>query len=309
MARKFSKDDFINKAISIHGDKYTYDNSVYLNNKKPITVSCKIHGDFSIIAGNFLRGSCCPTCSKNSGNEKKKKNTDWFISKSMERHGDKYDYSKSLYVGALNNIKIVCKIHGEFLQRPGSHISGVGCPKCGNLNQAKKRKRNTDLVVKKFKSVHKDIYDYTESVFISKDKKIKIICKIHGEFWQFAHNHISNKNGCPKCKASIGEKNVREILRIKDFVFLEQKTYNDCKNKNKLRFDFCVEKNGKEFLIEFDGPQHFEPVSFFGGKEGFELIKKRDSIKNKFCEENNIPLLRLSKDDDLEKRIMEFLCE
>ena len=46
-------------------------------------------------------------------------------------------------------------------------------------------------------------------------------------------------------------------------------------------------------LIEFDGEQHFEPVEYFGGEEKFLIQKERDKRKNKYCEENNIPLLRI----------------
>ena len=63
-----------------------------------------------------------------------KKNTEEFIKEAREKHGDKYDYSKVDYVNNSTKICIICPQHGEFWQRPNSHLSGHGCPKC-NRNQ------------------------------------------------------------------------------------------------------------------------------------------------------------------------------
>ena len=64
----------------------------------------------------------------------------------------------------------------------------------------------------------------------------------------------------------------------------------------KLRFDFAIlDKYDNIFaVIEFDGAQHYKPVDFFGGVENFEKTKKRDSIKNKYCLDNNIEMIRIS---------------
>jgi hypothetical protein len=53
-----------------------------------------------------------------------------FIQKAAEVHGDRYDYSRFIYVKSNVKGKIVCKVHGEFWQVPSSHLQGSGCPKC-----------------------------------------------------------------------------------------------------------------------------------------------------------------------------------
>ena len=93
---------------------------------------------------------------------------------------------------------------------------------------------------------------------------------------------------------SFGENYVKTILESMNIEFQPQYTFDDCKNVYVLRFDFGIIHNGKLLgLIEYDGKQHFEPVEFFGGEEGFKKIQKRDEIKNTYCQTHDIPLLRL----------------
>ena len=61
-----------------------------------------------------------------------------------------------------------------------------------------------------------------------------------------------------------------------------------------MRFDFGILHNDQLLgLIEYDGKQHFEPIDFFGGEDGFRKTQERDKIKNAYCKSHNIPLLRL----------------
>lgn len=64
-----------------------------------------------------------------NSNKGKKGTTQEFIRKSKLIHGNKYDYSKTIYEGVKNKVKITCDIHGTFEQRPDKHLSGSGCKK------------------------------------------------------------------------------------------------------------------------------------------------------------------------------------
>ena len=90
--------------------------------------------------------------------------------------------------------------------------------------------------------------------------------------------------------------------------YVRQHKFIGCKFKNKLPFDFYLPKHN--ICIEYDGRQHFIPVSHFGGEESFEIRKKCDIIKNEFCEKNNIKLFRISYKemitDDLIKGIISY---
>ena len=92
-----------------------------------------------------------------------------------------------------------------------------------------------------------------------------------------------------------------------------EKKDNDCcyKNKGKLRFDFYIKNNDIDYLIEVNGIQHYKPIDFFGGIDGFEYQKKRDEIKRNFCKKNKITLLEISyleiKDNSYKQKIFNFI--
>lgn len=120
-----------------------------------------------------------------------------------------------------------------------------------------------------------------------------------------ANNHTTS---CGCQIQSSGEKIIKHILEKNHIEFIPQYSFDDCKYKYKLKFDFAIFKNGKVFLlVEFDGKQHFEPIKFFGGEENFAETKIRDSIKNEYCVKNNIPLLRINyttSKEEIENQIM-----
>lgn len=97
-------------------------------------------------------------------------------------------------------------------------------------------------------------------------------------------------SSCGCLKSSQGEYKIGKILSENNIPFIKEKTFDGCADKIKLRFDFYVDNS---YLIEFDGRQHFESIEEWGGQASLEATQKRDSIKNKFCKDNNIPLIRI----------------
>ena len=109
---------------------------------------------------------------------------------------------------------------------------------------------------------------------------------------------------------SFGESYIQSLLEIMDCQFESQYTFDDCKYINVLRFDFAIFKSDKLIgLIEYDGKQHFEPINYFGGEDGFAKTKKRDEIKNTYCKSHDIPLLRIPyilSTDEMKEKIYEY---
>jgi hypothetical protein len=125
-----SVEDFISKARKIHGDKYDYSKVEYVNNETMICIVCPEHGEFWQKPIDHLRGSECQKCSRINGSLKQRLNTEKFIEKAREVHGNKYDYSMTRYITAKEKVCIICPKHGEFWQEANSHIKGCGCPVC-----------------------------------------------------------------------------------------------------------------------------------------------------------------------------------
>jgi hypothetical protein len=124
--------NFIVNAKKIHKDKYNYDLVEYNGCKNKVKIKCNKHNiTFFQTPDLHLRGSGCTLCGKETVSIKNNYDTETFINKSLLIHKNKYDYSLVKYVKARLKVKILCKEHGIFEQTADSHLSGVGCKKCG----------------------------------------------------------------------------------------------------------------------------------------------------------------------------------
>ena len=155
--------------------------------------------------------------------------SDW-VTKARIVHGDKYDYSKVVYLGNKSKIIIVCPEHGEFLQTPSHHTNrGHGCPKCGKLSMALKQSISTESFISKAKLVHNGIYDYSLVNYVNSKTKVDIICPVHGKFNQAPNNHLSG-GGCEKCgEARTGlskRSNTHEFVRKAKKLHIAPYQYN-----------------------------------------------------------------------------------
>ena len=128
--KKLTTEDFIEKAKEVHGNKYDYSKVNYKNISTKITIVCPIHGEFEQAPCKHLSGSGCPKCGIISRVSSSRSNTEDFIKKAKEVHGDWYDYDKVDYITATTKVIIRCPTHGEFEQKPSNHLQGQGCPIC-----------------------------------------------------------------------------------------------------------------------------------------------------------------------------------
>lgn len=124
----------------------------------------------------------------------RKRSTAEFIIEARKVHGDKYDYSKTVYEGSLKKVCITCPKHGDFLQIAGGHLRGAGCPQCHNLSI----RSNKDMFIAKCREVYGDLYDYSKVEYVHNKEKVCVICPKHGEFWVTPNNHMRGSR-CPAC--------------------------------------------------------------------------------------------------------------
>ena len=124
-----------------------------------------------------------------------KKNTLQFIAKSIETHGERYDYSKAKYVSAHQKVTIVCPVHGEFEQRAQDHVMGKGCAFCSS-----RKKKTSKSFISQAKKIHGDKYKYSNVEYINARTKVTITCPAHGDFEQMPSSHLSGA-GCATCAA------------------------------------------------------------------------------------------------------------
>jgi very-short-patch-repair endonuclease len=293
---------FIERAKKVHGNKYIYDKVNYVNAHTKVIITCREHGDFEQLADAHIRGTGCKKCYL-INNKNKTLTTKEFIKRARQIHGLKYDYFKTNYIDHDTKVIITCGEHGDFKQTPTSHLMGCGCQKCGKINNFINLKHTTKDFIKKAKLVHNNKYDYSKTEYPSNNKsKTIIICPEHGEFLQSPVSHIFNKSGCPICKESKGEKIIHKILLENNISHIRQAKFSDCKGKkNNLPFDFYLPQYN--LIIEFDGKQHREPTGFGSGDPitTFNEIQFNDAIKNRYCCNNGIRLIRIQNKNEINK--------
>ena len=207
-------------------------------------------------------------------------------------------FKQSLYKTTINFKKKLEK-NGD------SFIEFIGLTSDGNLIAKIKTFDGGEINIdvsqyNSFNKSRKNTYKYCEekgykilSPYISADKnKILIDFNCGHESHWIKTPVLKRGVGCPICKESKGEKTIREYLEKNNIEFKQEYKFKNCKYKKELPFDFYIPEYN--LCIEFDGKQHFKPIEHFGGEEYFEIIQIRDKIKNNYCKDNGINLLRIS---------------
>lgn len=289
MPKKLTTEQFIEKAREIHGDKYDYSKVNYVGSMFRVCIICPEHGEFWQTPNVHLSNHGCPICFF----EKMKKDNTTFSNQIKKIHGENISINKNEYSGRRKKIKVKCNVCGNTWQtRPDVILSGCGCQRCFR----EKRKLTTEEFIDKARAVHGDKYNYSKVNYINANSKVCIICSEHGEFWQTPNNHISNKQGCPKCIEYKLEKEIKDLLLDNKINFETQKTFSWLKNKKSLRLDFYLPDYN--IAIECQGEQHFKPIEPWGGEETYEYTINNDLLKKEFCKKHNIEIIYYGKNSE-----------
>ncbi len=295
LSRKSTRDEFINHSNLKHEFKYTYPNTVYINNKTKVCITCPDHGDFWMIPSNHLHGKGCMKCASEVRATLFKRTDSQFIEESIKIQGGKYTYPKVIYVNNCTKVCITCPVHGDFWQKPAKHLNGRGCLKCSKVA----RITNEEIDIRISNKNIARISDY-KTGHKMKWKCLKPKCN---HIWTTTYSHISNDRGCPRCNISKGNRKLVDISEKNNLIFETEKTFDDCRNpktNRMLKFDMCIFNidGSIKCLVEFDGEQHENQEihdKFFGkGKNSFSDLLFRDRLKNTYCESKNLKLIRIN---------------
>lgn len=212
MAKKFTREEIIGEFQKIWNGRYSYSKFEYINATTKSIITCDKHGDFLMSASDHKCGKGCPLCGIETAAKKRSLTTESFIEKAREVHGDKYDYSKVVYVNSHTKVCIVCREHGDFWMTPNSHLRGEGCPSCGAVSRIRKESLDTFTFIKRAKAVHGNKYDYSKVEYVNMHTKVCIICPKHGAFWQLPQDHLKGK-WCVYCYRETVLRQPNEKLR------------------------------------------------------------------------------------------------
>lgn len=318
---QLTTEQYIERARTIHGDTFDYSDTVYTSMDKKIVIRCKKHGIFECYAGNHVNRkvmSGCPYCAKKLVY---KGETD--LQSQYPEIAKYFDEEKNGIhtdeVFAHSNKKYwwKCDKCGKSYQSPiNIHIRGHKCPYCAGL---KVLSGKNDLATL-FPDIAAEYSDDNElpanKISAQTHKKVKWVCShCNQEYLASPHHRTSNdKTGCPYCKRqSKGERKVKKILKKYNITYKEQEWFDDLRSEagRPLRYDFTIYKDNIWIgTIEFNGEQHYKPISVFGGKEQFDVQKQHDFQKEIYSLEHDVPILIIpykSSEGSVEYLITRFL--
>ena len=164
------------------------------------------------------------------------------------------------------------------------------CKKCSNILLGITQRKDKLQYKKEFYLKNKDKFELL-SDYVKVELKIKIKCKKCGNETFANPRDLLKDYNCKLCSPSKGEGSVIKFLLSNKINFKKEHTFEDCKDRARLRFDFYLEEYN--VCIEYDGFQHYTPHKTFGGVREYISRRKRDMIKNRYCRKNNIKLIRI----------------
>ena len=270
----------------------------YINMKTPILHKCKLHNiQWKVAPISILRGSGCKQCGTEKTVEILKKTHEQYV-KELKIVNPQIVVVEN-YINVSTSILHKCLIDNyEWYAKPNSILSGYGCPKCaGNI------KKTHEEYVYELSVINPDIE--VIDAYIGANIKILHRCKNDNYTWYVKPSSILSGNGCPQCRESSGERQVRQWLEKHSIKYIYQQPFNDCRDIRPLPFDFYLPDYNS--CVEYDDRQHFEPIDFFGGQKEFEYTVKHDNIKNEYCKNNGISLLRIPYYKNIEEELNNFL--
>lgn len=310
-----SIEDVKERALEKFGNKFDLSEAVWNGSREKIKIICPDHGPFYTLPRQFLLNKYgCPKC-----NDKLLYTPEEYIEKCKETHpNEDYDYSKTVYKYSTHPVTIICRKHGEFYPFASQFINEPSfCPKCAHDSL----RLSKEEFVRRSIEVHGNYYNYDKVNYINHATKVIITCPIHGDFEQAPVNHLRGC-GCPKCAlenkvGSKGEQTIKQILDNHNIKYTFQFAF-DCKklarDSNIIIVDFALKYNGRIYFIEYNGKQHYQYIPFFhsGGIADFEKQQRRDQVLREFCElyKDKVSLLEISyeePEENIESMILNFI--
>ncbi len=206
----------------------------------------------------------------------------------IEEYFNKYGYEVlCLYKSNKQKLKLKCP-NGhitEALSYDSFRRGNCRCPEC-----KPRFKYSFEDIILEFRKEGYQVISDKES-YKNCGTKLETICP-NGHIHKTSYHHFKEGRRCPKCKTIFkGEEKIKEYLDKNNINYIEQHRFKDCKYKNTLAFDFYLPNYN--CCIEYDGRQHYYISEYFGGQNGFIDTKIRDTIKNIYCDKNNIRLVRI----------------
>jgi very-short-patch-repair endonuclease len=263
-------DDFVARANIKHGHKYIYSE---FKKRGKMRIECPVHGEFTQLAHNHLKGSGCPKCGINNRAERLRKGKSFFITKSIAVHGEKYDYTNvTETVRSDKKVTIICPNHGSFQQRIHDHVDGHGCAKCAYQDRDR-------MGFSSYLQNHgKNGFEYGSYVSYFELFEVKCIAHNH-TFLTTPHDHSQSPSGkCSYCaKISSPQRFILDVLKDEEVIINSRKIISPYEIDIYLpKYKLAIEVNGLYYHI--GKPYNYHEIKFqLCAEKGIQLIQFWDS--------------------------------
>lgn len=290
---KTTKEEFLQKVKELFPLHDYSKSDLTLKSDDSIEAYCTVHKKhFKTTRKSCLSGSNgCKLCVVNYYDK------ETFVEYSNKLHNNKYDYSKFKYIDSATESIIICPLHKEFKKSPNLHTSQLqGCPVCGSLNAANKRRSNTEEFIQKAVLRHGDKYDYSLVNYKASADDVEIICKKHNYiFEQTPSNHLRYTFCCPLClnesKVSIQEVNLGKWLgRFSSVILSYRPSWLKLDTKEPCEIDIYIPE--LNLGIEYNG------TYWHSSKQKEKNYHQR---KYDICKQNGVSLIHIFEFEGLDK--------
>jgi hypothetical protein len=232
MSRKgLTTKEFIDRSKTKFGDKFLYTNTNYINQLTKVGLTCREHGDFTILPANHLTGTGCPSCSRKLNGASHRLTSEEYIEACRIVHDNFYDYSKTIFTGSFQIVTVTCPVHGDFLIQANRHKNtACGCQKCGALKTTNANRQSIDVFLEQLsKKKNFERYDFSNlKQFKTKLDLVTVRCALHGEYITKI-SYIENREnfGCSRCVRESATYTTEEFVQRSNKAHNKRYSYNN----------------------------------------------------------------------------------
>ena len=263
--------------------------SKYITNSDKVKCKCLIDNfEWEATPHTLLDGHGCPECQRRNQNWRTQEQ---FNKEMKEKHPTIIPLTNFTKVNDIMSFKCkVCEYEWQTAPNVLLNREGYGCPKCANHGMVSEKEMVERL------SVCNPTIKYIDG-YKGITHHANFECLRCGNKWHTPPNSVLHGRGCPNCNLSHGALEIKRVLDDLKIIYETEYRFEDCKSERSLPFDFYIPSTNT--CIEYDGEQHFMPVRFNKImtqdqlQRNFESLRRRDAIKNIYCKNNGINLIRI----------------
>lgn len=300
--------EFVSECKVKYPEKDTiFDKAEYKGSNELIELGCQKHGYYWVRATSYLNDGCdCPKCNKLDLED---------VKKEIVVHGHDYGLDNLQFKTDHDMVEIECSRHGKVLANLRSLRRGGKCNECAREDAGVNARMSLQNFQGKSEELHgKGTWKYGKVDLRSNKDQIILVCgNCEKNVRTRPDRHLTLQKGlkhrCPHCSdsRSTAETLICEFLNEWGIDYSDEKTFDTCKDRAKLRWDFYIPEFN--LLIERQGEGHHLPVSIFGGEQGFKSQQKRDKIKYDWAEKSPYTLKYIHYFEDTEQKLADILTE